>query len=184
MEPADPVAPSSLTAAEPGLAGSAPLAGAESRATVWGWFAVLFVAAFAFLLASHPARNSDLWGRLAAGRDVLRGAFPPGALAGLDVHRTWLSNLALYGVHQAGGDASAVLVKWLLVAGLGLVLFDLSRARGGWWVPVTCTALALLAIGTRLLLQPVTASYLFLGLSLWLLRPRPHGGDRPIFPPP
>src|SRR5436305_1893324 len=37
---------------------------------------VLLVSTLAFLLASFPARNTDLWMHLAAGRHLVRGEYP------------------------------------------------------------------------------------------------------------
>src|SRR5262249_61991941 len=43
--------------------------------------AVLFVSAFAFLLASFPARNADVWAHLAGGRELTPGPAPTYAAA-------------------------------------------------------------------------------------------------------
>src|SRR5205823_3856253 len=41
------------------------------------------------------------------------------------------------------------------------------------WVPAVCTLLAVVVLSARVFFQPVVVSYLFLGLTLWLLeRPR------------
>jgi len=45
------------------------------------------------LLASFPARNSDLWPHLAAGRRLARGEWPPDARAA----SSWLYDLVCYG---------------------------------------------------------------------------------------
>jgi tetratricopeptide (TPR) repeat protein len=143
-----------------------------------GWLAMLFLSALAFLLASFPARNSDLWQHLAAGRQLARGELSFGP--------SWLYDLLGYGLYSALGGPGLVFVKALLVVALALVLLRLSRSGPGWWVPAACTALALLAAGTRLLLQPVTVSYLFLALALWLLHPgtKAEGRSAEELPPP
>jgi hypothetical protein len=130
------------------------------------WIFFLFVSLFAFLLASFPARNSDLWAHLAAGRRLAQGDFSGAS-------PTWLYDLLSYGAFSAFGGGGLVLLKALLVAGLALVLMRLSRAGQFPGLAAGCVALALLAVGTRLLIQPVTASYLFLALALWL-----SGADR------
>lgn len=150
----------------------------------------LFIATFAFLLGSFPARNSDLWWHLAAGRDVAQGQIPfdrsvlPSADP--DPGPTWLYDLVSYGVYSVAGGAGLVFAKALLVVGVGVVLLRLSRTGAGWWLPVTCTVLALLAMGTRLLLQPVVASYLLLALTLLVLKDRDETHpNRPVpFLPP
>jgi tetratricopeptide (TPR) repeat protein len=128
---------------------------------------VLLVAVLAFLLASFPARNSDLWLHLARGR-LLAG----GDSSALADNPSWLCDLLGYGLYSALGGTGLVLAKALLVVALALVLLHLSRAGAGWWVPAFCTALALLAMSARLLLQPATVSYLLLALGLALVRDR------------
>jgi tetratricopeptide (TPR) repeat protein len=135
------------------------------------WLAPLFLALFAGLLASFPARNTDLWLHLAAGRELAGGQSP---LAAAD-RAHWLWGLAACGLYSAAGGVGLALAKVLLVVGLALALLRLARAGAGWRTAAACTALALLAAGARLLLQPATASYLFLALALWPLRPRPDG---------
>jgi hypothetical protein len=151
---------------------------------------VLLVCALAFLLASFPARNSDLWMHLARGRLLAGGEYsfgpdprlPPGS----PVNHSWLYDLLSYCVYAALGGMGLVLCKALLVVGLALLLLRLSRSGPGWWLPVFCTTLALLAMGTRLLLQPATVSYLLLALTLWLLRDRADLSAKrppPLLPP-
>jgi hypothetical protein len=142
---------------------------------------VLFVAVFAFLLASFPARNGDIWAHLAAGRQLVQEgqlAAPPDA-----PHSTWLYDLTSYAVYSAAAGPGLVIGKALLVVGLALVLLRLSRSGSNWWVPVLCTALALLAMGTRLLLQPATVSYLLLALAIWFTRSRETDGPLPAWLP-
>ena len=147
---------------------------------------VLLVLALAFLLASFPARNSDLWLHLAQGRLLARGEHSftdPPLPPGLPVNHSWLYDLLCYGLYAVLGGTGLVLFKALLVVGLALLLLRLSRAGPGSSLkrlPVFCTALALLAMGTRLLLQPATVSYLFLALALWFLRPRRESGRRGV----
>jgi hypothetical protein len=76
-----------------------------------------------------------------------------------------------------------VLLKALLVVGLALLLLRLAQTGRPWWVAVVSIALSLLAMSSRLLLQPAILSYFFLTLTLWFLRDRPAssgaaaGGD-------
>jgi hypothetical protein len=141
------------------------------------WLSGFYLAVFAALLASFPARNSDLWMHLAAGRDLARGqySFGPAASAESRADASWLYDLASYGLYSVLGGRGLVLCKVLVVVGLGLVLWRLSRAGSRGWVPTACTALALLAMSTRLLLQPATVSYLFLALALFATQKASEG---------
>jgi len=134
----------------------------------------VFVAVFAFLLASLPARNSDLWQHLARGRHL----FENGQLALADFgeetlangQRSWLYDLSCYSLYSAIGGPALVFCNALLVAGLGLVLFGLSQVGPGWRLAAFTTVLALLAISMRLLVQPATVSLLLLALTIWILQ--------------
>jgi hypothetical protein len=149
-----------------------PRTGPSSRAAT---VPAVFVALFALLLASFPVRNSDVWAHLAAGRQLAHGA-AAAVPAPSAPHSTWLYDLASYAVYSVVGGPGLVLVKALTVVAVALLLLQMSRAGSGWWVAVLCTALALLAMGTRLLLQPTTASYLFLALAIWFARSRDAEG--------
>ncbi len=132
----------------------------------------VLVGTLALLLASFPARNSDLAMHLASGRALFGGDLsatsPPFAL---DAHSTWLYDLLCHGVFSVLGDSALVAVKALLVVGLSLVLMRMGRIHG-WWIPAALTALALLTMSTRLSLQPVTVSYFLFAATLWMLRNR------------
>ncbi|MBX9623220.1 MAG: hypothetical protein K2X82_05345, partial [Gemmataceae bacterium] len=142
---------------------------AGPRTGLGGGLAVVFVALFGALLASFPARNPDVWGHLAAGRDLAGGAVAA-------VTPNWLYDLTTYLVYRLGGGAALVGAKALAVAALGMVMLLAARRVGrGWALPVVCVGLAVLAAGTRLQLQPATASYLFLAVTVWLLRDEGDG---------
>ena len=152
-----------------------PLAPPQSppgRVSAWGWPAYLLL--FAFLLASFPARNTDVWANLASGRDLLGGRF-----AGLSF--TWLYDLGLYLTHAVGGEFLAVALKAVAVGGVGVLLLFTGRTRSGWLVPVICAGLAALAVSSKAVLRPTTVSYLFLALVLWL-ETHPHGATARRFP--
>ncbi len=190
MTPADEVA---ITPAPPPGPAPAPAESparpAEQRPAAHAvWAPVCFLAAFAGLLASFPIGNSDVLMHLAAGRDVVSGVWPaaPAEAATPAPARTWLYDVLTYGAYSALGAGGLVLLKVLLVIALALVLFRLSRTGPGWVIAAACTALALLAIGVRLPVQPATVSYLFLALTLWLLREgeRAETGTAPAPLPP
>src|SRR5260221_14796833 len=74
-----------------------------------GFVAGVFIVLFGFLLASSPARNPDLWGYLAAGRDLSQGRAP--LSPELAAAPGWLFDLACYAIHAVGGGAGLVLAK-------------------------------------------------------------------------
>src|SRR5262249_50005638 len=74
-----------------------------------------------------------------------------------------------YGLYELLGGTGLVLFKVLVVVGLALLLLRLSSTGSRWRIPVACTALALLAMSIRLLLQPATVSYVFLAVTLLLV---------------
>src|SRR5262245_24686754 len=136
--------------------------------------AVLFIAALAFLLGSFPARNSDVWMHLAAGRQLARGPEYFSAVphfAENPPHATWLYDLACYAIYSAVGGPGLVIVKALLVVALAVVLLRLSAAGAPLWIATFCTFLGLLTISRRVPLQPVIVSYLCAALAVWLIRP-------------
>jgi tetratricopeptide (TPR) repeat protein len=135
--------------------------GSAALARDTGRLPIILVALFAFLLASFPARNSDLWMHLAAGRQLLHQF----RLAELSIG--WPYDLVCYGLYSAVGGAGLVFFKSLLVVGLGLCLLLLCREGSGWWIAAVCTALALLAMSLRLLLQPAVVSYFLFAIILW-----------------
>jgi hypothetical protein len=138
------------------------------------WGPILFTAVLAALLASFPARNSDLWMHLAAGRELAQWRHPFGSAP----DPTWLYDLLSYGLYSALGGGGLVFLKAVLVVALALLLLRLSRSGPGWRLPAACTALALLAMGTRLTLQPATLSCLLLALTLWFLPLRAESPSR------
>jgi hypothetical protein len=177
--PAAPApAPGAVTSPIPLPPRPAPAAAADSPRGRRVWDRVLtgLVLVLAFLAASFVARNSDVWFHLASGRllaqgQVLaaedpfaytaeRGSWPPPG---------WLFDLAMYGLHALAGGAVLVALKALLVAALAGLLLAVRRPDGARWPPVVCTALAVLAMSPRLLLQPACVSYALLGLTFWLL---------------
>jgi hypothetical protein len=136
------------------------------------WLPILFVAIFAFLLASFPARNSDLWMHLAKGRQLaqmLSSGTLPWHSPEFSSNPNWLYDLLFYSLYSAIGGPGVVLLKALLVVGLALAVLRLCRFGSGWWIATVCTGLALLVMSPGLLLQPATVSYCFLALTLWFL---------------
>jgi tetratricopeptide (TPR) repeat protein len=133
-----------------------------------------------FVLASFPARNSDVWLHLAAGRALAQGEHPLGvepfthtAAGATWVNPSWLFDLLAYYVHEGLGGGWLVALKALVAALVAGVLVSVGRRGPSLWGAVACAALAVLALGPVLQLQPQALSCLLLALTLWVLD-RPH----------
>ncbi len=179
---ASPVfAPEPTPAAIPLAAPAAP----QARPSRWPGRldAVLvgIVLAFAFLAGSTVARNSDLWQHLASGRLLAERQYHFGAdpfayttEGTYWANHSWLFDLGLYSVYQTFGPqtfggVTLVVLKALAVVALAGLMLQIRRRNTALWVPAACTAVALLTMSPRLLLQPACVSYLFLGAALWQL---------------
>ncbi len=148
---------------------------------------VALVLVFAFLTASFPVRNSDFFQSLAVGRLLAHGEYEigkdPFTFATENVrwvNHSWLYSYFLFLIYSIGemGGTVLIVVKALaarpgsdgraaraVALSPGQPLANISRCL--------CTAVgAMLAFTScpRLLLQPVVVSYLFLGLTLLVLR--------------
>jgi hypothetical protein len=150
---------------------------------------VVVTLALAFLLGSFAARNSDLWMHLASGRLLAHGDYhfgsDPFTYTCSDsrwVNHSWLWDLGQYalftaaGGEEGSGGAVLVVLKALLVTLLAAVLIATRRRDLGLWAPAACTALAILVLSPRLWLRPTVVSFLFLGLTLYLLQ-RPAASE-------
>ncbi len=126
----------------------------------------LLVFTLAVLLVSYPVRHSDLWYRLAAGRDLTSGDWNMSAYPAA-IRETWLFNTLVYLLHQRGGGAVLVGMKALVVGLTGISIFQLVRLQGGLWLPALVVAACMVALGQRVPLQPVFLSCLSL---VWVYR--------------
>lgn len=191
-EPATP-APTPKTATKPK---PAPLSAEEFARLLTRWDVVLAVIVVigAFMLASFPARNADLYMDLATGRLIATGGYSFGSDPfSYDkdtgwVNHSWLYDLLLYGVarltggsEDAPGSFMLVVIKALVIAWLAWILMSIRRRGAYSWLPIVFTALAVLAMSRGFLLRPFVASLLFTGLTLYLLtregKPTPRSGD-------
>jgi tetratricopeptide (TPR) repeat protein len=139
------------------------------------------VALLGILLASFPARNTDIWYHLARGKLLAQGQslieLPPElAAVSSDVDQGWLFDVVSYGLFTAFGGVGLAAFKAVLIGLLALLLLRLCQLSAGIWLAIFCTVLALLAMSSRLLLQPATLSYLLLALALWCCHRRPATG--------
>src|SRR5262249_47568402 len=90
---------------------------------------VAVVLLLALLVASFPARNSDLWLHLATGRllaerklDFGSDPFAYTTAGALWVNHSWVADLLFYSLYQIGGGLGLGLFRALLVVFLALLL--------------------------------------------------------------
>jgi hypothetical protein len=146
--------------------------------TVMDGIAVVCLLIVAVFLGSFAIRNSDFWSYLAAGRLIAQGGYK----FGVDpfayttqgtywANHSWLFDLLLYTGFKTLGGPALVIIKAALLAALAFVMIQIRAPGQRYFWPVLLTGLAFLAMAQsgRLLLQPVIMSYLFLGITLWLL---------------
>ncbi|MGL4555253.1 MAG: hypothetical protein ACRC33_29150, partial [Gemmataceae bacterium] len=149
---------------------------------------VLALLAFAFLVASFKAANSDVFLHLATGRLLAQRAYPFGqdpftfAAAGW-VNHAWLYSLGLFGAYNLTGPdgVGLVVLKALAVAATALLMFlGGKRPADRGWIPAMCAALGVLAMSPRLMLTPLVPSLLLLAAVFFLLA-RHEAGSRRVW---
>jgi hypothetical protein len=172
-----PAQPSSIPLSP--LPKRAPMTLEQLRAwtTPLDWVLAGTVVALAFLVASFTARNNELMLHLATGRALLDGSYKFGedpfsyTTSGVRwVNHSWLWDGLTYLVFKYLGGPVLIVLKALLVAVLAGFMLAVRRRGQSLWIPAVCVLVATLALGQRLLLQPVIISYLFLGITLYLLQ--------------
>jgi hypothetical protein len=151
----------------------------------------LIVVAFAFLTASFAARNSDYWLHLATGRALASGNYHFGTdpfnhtTEGIRwVNHSWSFDWALYQLQRAVGDTGIMILKACGIALLAVLMLGIRRRDQGLWLPALFTALALLVMSPRLLLQPVLVSLVFLALTLFVVSRSEPNSNRLWWLPP
>jgi tetratricopeptide (TPR) repeat protein len=129
----------------------------------------------AFLLASFPARNSEVWRHLATGRALLDGTYTFGAdpfaytTEGVTwVNHSWLWDLVLYAVYQCCGERAVILNALLALALAVFMLLGAGVAKYPWTASLS-VALGLVCIGPHLILGPMVVTYVLFAFTLWWL---------------
>jgi tetratricopeptide (TPR) repeat protein len=159
---------------------------------------VALVLAFAFLSALFPAHNSDFFLHAATGRlishwqyDIGHDPFAFTTAGAYWVNPSWLYDLIVYLIYDRVpfGDTVLIVLKALMVAALAEAMLRTARPPGRpLWIPACCVALAVLVASTRVLLQPTCVSFVFLGLTFWLLhlprQRRARAAAAQVGPPP
>ncbi|MCI0642276.1 MAG: hypothetical protein L0Y72_21610 [Gemmataceae bacterium] len=142
---------------------------------------VFLLLVLTFLVGSFAATNSDIWMQLATGRLIAEGDWTVGhdpfsvateatgsRPAVPWINHSWLWTLILYTLYGWFGGAGLIVFKAFLGVILVALLLSIRDAQTKRWLSVACVCLAALAVSNRLLMQPMVASYLLLGLSLWV----------------
>jgi tetratricopeptide (TPR) repeat protein len=136
---------------------------------------VALVIVLAALVAVFPVRNSDFWLQLAAARDWLGGKFALGqdpysyTGTGTWVNHSWLYGLLFYGLYHFLGGPAVIIAKAVLSVILAGLLLSIRRREQSTWIPAACTALAVLALSPRLLMQPAVLSFVLLAATVAVL---------------
>lgn len=156
---------------------------APGSSRVWLGIASVPVLALAFLLASFPARNSEIWQHLAAGRGLLAGTYWFGVdpfaytTAGATwVNHAWLYDVVLFLVHRCCGERLVIFNALLATVLAVLMLLSCGWPRTA-WTSLLSVALALVCLGPHLALQPTMISYLLLAFTVWWLDRCDRAGD-------
>lgn len=150
------------------------------RRGIYDFVLVGLVLVFTFLASSFAVRNSDFWLHLAGGRLLAEGRYQfgvdPFAFTTENhywANQSWLFDVLVFLLYNHFGGTILVVLKALLISLLAIVLMRVRRPLSGMSWPAACTLLAVLAMSPQLLLQSTCLSYVFVGLTLWLLvRPR------------
>ena len=139
------------------------------------WILAGLTVLLAFLLASFPVLNSDIWLQLRTGQMITSGEFGFGVdpytyvAPELWVHTAWLWDVLVYGVYSLGGGPGLVLLRGLLVLGLAVLLFQMRRPEVSLFPIVLSLALAFVVMSGRIFLRSEFISVIFMGLTLYLL---------------
>jgi hypothetical protein len=186
--PADSPPPSAITGEEPAAPEPeakpprrpVPLVG---RVRVLDRVLVGLVLVLAFFLGAFTIGNADFWMHLETGKRLSHGDATLGAdpfsytTANVTwVNHAWLFDWLMYNLYEVAGPVGLVVLRGLVLAGLALVLMRIREPGQSLWLPAVCTTLALLTVSSRLPFQPLIVSYLFFGLTLYLIHRALHGG--------
>ena len=120
---------------------------------------------------------ADCWRRAVTSSASIRSPTPPGTCTGPTTPGCSICCCSCC-IRNFGG-ALLVVLKALLIVVLAALLLSVRRPGSRLGLPVLCTLLAVLAMSPRLLLHSTCLSYVFLGLTLWLLWRSPAGPSTP-----
>jgi hypothetical protein len=130
----------------------------------------------AFLLASFPVTNADVWMHLKVGQMIVEGEYvfgvDPFSYTTEGIYWSnpgWSADVLIYSIFQVAGGPGLVVFRSLIVVALVLVLLAVRRPRGSLFVSVFLVSLGVIALTPRLFLRPELFSLLFLGVTVHLL---------------
>src|SRR5262249_13497503 len=115
-------------------------------------FLALFVLIFAFLVASFPIDNNDVWFQLRTGQMIADGTFVFGqdpfsyTTDGTWHHVAWLWDLVTYSIHAIAGGVGLAVFRSLIVLAIALILLATRRRQGSLFVAAACVALGILVL--------------------------------------
>jgi hypothetical protein len=139
-------------------------------------FLAFLLLVLTFLLGAFAIYNSDFWQHLASGRLLARGEFQFGSdpfsytTAGTYwTNSSWLYDCLLFILYNLADGPGLVAVKALLLTVLAWLLLQIRRPEQNLALPVAILTLAVLSMSNRFALQPVFVSFLFLGVTVFLL---------------
>ena len=167
-------------------ASDAPKEAPGGRAARGAVFVFCVLAAVAAVTAtwSVPRPIGDLYVALAAGRDILDGKLGQpddwsfSTEGRVWVNQNWGTHLLCYGAHRMGGGDGLLVLKYVLVAGVALLVAKAARQRGaGWGVALLVGAGVVLAARSYIDLRPNLTQLVMMPALLCLLystRDRPR----------
>lgn len=164
--------------------------GAVSPAWHTGWGLAGGLAATVLLLSlcTKPIGDSDLWFHMAYARQMLANgtlvldhtSFSWTPADNVIIYCAWLTQLALFGVHQLGGMPALFLLRYVMfLVVLGAVV-SYARHLGAARHPLTwfLTIVALLMSSAALVIKPNMASYGFMSATVLLWFWIRHRGEQ------
>lgn len=138
-----------------------------------------------FLVGFHSIINEDFWWHVKAGSDIVSGegiprvdtySYPSEGRPYVDLH--WLFQILIHLLYKAGGESGVIWIKCLLTVGIFAILFSLARTRAPAPLAAVVTAIGAIVASERILARPELLSFLFLALTIWLIRRHEEGSRR------
>jgi len=139
----------------------------------------------AFLAGFHSIIEEDFWWHLRAGADIFAGkgiprvdaySYPSAGRPYVDLH--WLFQVLVCMVNRVAGLGGVIVAKCLAVTATFWIVYRLARRGAPPALAATLTGIGVILASERFLARPEVLTYLFLALTLWLLRRHEEGSRR------